>query len=49
MKPSNNNHFMVIYLKEGCPISLTFAPWRQHNQDDAKNGMKDIWVGWLTI
>jgi hypothetical protein len=32
----NDNHFMMIYLKDGCPIPPTSALWRQHYRDDAK-------------
>jgi len=31
----NENHFMIIHLKNGCPIPPTCSLWRQHARDDA--------------
>jgi len=31
----NDNHFMIIHLKNGCPIPPTCPLWRQHARDDA--------------
>jgi len=31
----NDNHFMIIHLKDGCPIPPTCPVWRQHARDDA--------------
>jgi len=36
----NDNHFMIIYLKNGCHIPHTCPLWRQHCRDDAKS-----WLG----
>jgi hypothetical protein len=33
----NDNHFMIIYLKDGCHIPPTSPLWRQHCRDDAKS------------
>jgi hypothetical protein len=33
----NDNHFLIIHLKDGCHIPPTCPLWRQHARDDAKS------------
>jgi len=33
----NDNHIMIIYLKDCCPIPRTCPLWRQHARDDVKS------------
>jgi len=33
----NDNHFMIIHLKDDCLIHPTCLLWRQHDRDDAKS------------
>jgi len=35
MTHDNDNHFMIIQLKDGCPIPPIFPLWRQHARDDS--------------
>lgn len=32
----NDNHFMVIYLKDNCQIPSIIVLWRQHRRQDAE-------------
>ncbi|AES78091.1 hypothetical protein MTR_7g024450 [Medicago truncatula] len=32
----NDNHFIMISLKDDCPIPPTSVLWRQHHQQDTK-------------
>ncbi|AES86780.1 hypothetical protein MTR_4g014760 [Medicago truncatula] len=33
----NDNHFMMVYLTDDCPIPPTSVLWKQHRQEDAKS------------
>jgi len=33
----NDNHFMIIYLKDCCQIPPTSLLWKQHCREDAKS------------